>query len=35
MQRIDRLSDPGALQKLADRIAQLREDRRLSRLPPV
>jgi hypothetical protein len=31
MQRIDRLSDPGALQKLADRIAQLREDRRLSR----
>jgi len=27
VQRIERLSDPGALQKLADRIAQLREDR--------
>ena len=31
VQRIERLSDPGALQRLADRIAQLREDRSLSR----
>jgi len=27
LQRIDKLSDPGALQKMADRIAQLREGR--------
>lgn len=31
VQRIEKLSDPGALQKMADRMAQLREDRRLSR----
>src|SRR6476661_8389197 len=31
VQRIDKLSDPGALQKMADRIAQLREDRTLRR----
>lgn len=30
VRRIERLSDPGALQKLADRIAQVREDRTLS-----
>jgi len=30
-QRIERLSDPSALQKLADKIAQLREDQSLSR----
>jgi hypothetical protein len=31
VRRIDQLSDPGALQKMADRMAQLREDRSLSR----
>ena len=31
VRRIDKLSDPGALQKMADRMAQLREDRSLSR----
>jgi len=31
LQRIGKLSDPRALQKMADRMAQLREDRRLSR----
>ena len=31
VQRIDQLSDPAALQKLADRIAQVREDRTLRR----
>ena len=30
VRRIDKLSDPGALQKMADRMAQLREDRSLS-----
>ena len=30
MRRIDKLSDPGALQKLAERVAQAREDRTLS-----
>src|SRR5262249_43698577 len=31
MRRIDKLSDPSALEKLAERVAQLREDRTLSR----
>ena len=30
VRRIDKLSDPGALQKLAERVAQAREDRTLS-----
>lgn len=35
LQRIDKLSDPGALQEMADRMAQLREDRTLSMLRMV
>ena len=31
LQRIDKLSDPGALQKMADRIAQMHQDRTLRR----